>query len=191
MLNHEYYLSLYLKQSIFIFEKKLIVSYAFSHTISNIPVNHTIDNMITTQVQSELDALKTEMSDQVYKTLCDKLMSLNQEERSPREFAIYDTTLLVPKLESEGDDERTFNMLFTPEKRLLKMKIVNAEIYMNKIKMNGFCKIHTSIFDDYVKQGDEMHIHSFCEDCEDVAHLHIDIQYPEVIATRITKSSHN
>ena len=147
--------------------------------------------MITTQVQSELDVLKTDMSDRVYKTLCDKLMSLNQEEKIPMEFAIYDTTLLLPKLEREGDDERTFNMIFTQEKRLLKMKIINAEIYMNKIKMNGFCKIHSSIFDEYIKQRDEMHFHSFCDDCEEVSHLHIDMLYPEVIALKITKILNN
>lgn len=148
----------------------------------------TTNNMITTKIQSELDTLKTEMSDQTYKTLCDKLMLFNKEEKSSREFAIYDTTLLLPNLEKESDDERSFNMIFTKEKRLLKMKIVNAEIYMNKIKMNGFCKINTSVFEEYIKQNDELHIHSFCDDCEDVSHLDIDIIYPEVIAIEITKN---
>ena len=165
----------------------------FNHIDSiNSVSNHIIENMttndmITTKIQSELDTLKTEMSDQTYKTLCDKLMLLNKEEKPSREFAIYDMTLLLPNLK-EGDDERSFNMIFTREKRLLKMKIVNAEIYMNKIKMNGFCKINTSLFEEYIKQNDELHIHSFCDDCEDVSHMDIDIQYPEVIAIEITKS---
>ena len=144
------------------------------------------NDMITTKIQSDLDSIKERLQDDVYKKLCDSLMALNKQESTQKAYSIYDTLLLVPMVQVE-DEDRVLNFRFRAEKRFLKMKNTDANAWMTQISLAGYCKIPSVLFEEYVKQNEEIHLHSYCDECESVSHMDFDVQYPEVMIMKITK----
>ena len=131
------------------------------------------------RIQSELDAIKENLSDQVYKTLCDKLMDINNTENTGRVF--YEFTVCVPRLVPEGSDERSFELTLEPEKRIITMVRYEGEMWMREIKEHGYKEVANRFFSQQVRNKDELHVHDMCEECEEVSHINIEVAYPTLI----------
>ena len=147
-------------------------------TTTTSPSNTNNDSLVV-RLQSELDAMKEQLTDQVYKTLCDKLMDINKTENTKRVF--YEFTVCVPRLVPEGSDERSFELTLEPEKRIRDMVRDNGEKWMREIKEHGYKEVSNCFFSHQVRKKDELHVHDMCEDCEEVSHINIEVSYPTLI----------
>ena len=130
-------------------------------------------------IQSELDAMKEELTDNVYKTLCDKLMNINKTENTKRAF--YEFTVCVPRLVPEGSDERSFEFILEPEKRIKDLVRSEGDKWMREIKEHGYKEVSNCFFSQQVRDKDELHVHDMCEECEEVSHINIEVSYPTLI----------
>lgn len=139
---------------------------------------------ISSKIQSELDSLKESMTDDVYKKLCDKLLDIHQQEKQQLRF--YEISILVPVM-NDTDDDRTFTMRMRMEKRLIHIKQEKANEMMNNIEENGYYDLSGSMLNEYVKTNDTVHVHGFCDECEEVDHMDIKIVYPSYIVTHIMR----
>jgi hypothetical protein len=139
----------------------------------------TDNDSVVVQLQSELDAMKEELTDQVYKTLCDKLMNINKTENKGRVF--YEFTVCVPRVVPEGSDERSFELTLEPEKRIRTMVRWEGEKWMREINEHGFKEVANRFFSQQVRNKDTLHVHDMCEECEEVSHINIEVSYPTLI----------
>lgn len=150
------------------------------------------NSALVAMMQSELDALKEGLTDQVYKTLCDKLMEINKTEssKSNTERVFYEFTVCVPRLVPEGSDERSFELTIEPEKRIKSLVRCEGENWMREIKTHGFKHVASHFFFQHVRHKDDLHVHDMCDDCEEVSHISIEISYPTlmVIGMSVTES---
>ena len=141
--------------------------------------SNTNNDSLVIRLQSELDAMKEQLTDQVYKTLCDKLMVINKTENSKRVF--YEFTVFVPRIIPEGSDERSFELTLEPEKRIRDLVRSEGEKWMREIKEHGYKEISNYFFSKQVRNKDELHVHDMCEECEEVSHINIEVSYPTLI----------
>lgn len=141
------------------------------------------NNPLVAKLQSELDALKEGLTDQVYKTLCDKLLEINKTEniKSSTERVFYEFTVCVPRLVPEGSDERSFELTIEPEKRIKSLVRGDGENWMREIKTHGFKHVSSCFFFQHVRHKDDLHVHDMCDDCEEVSHISVEISYPTLM----------
>ena len=137
------------------------------------------NDSLVVRIQSELDAMKEQLTDQVYKTLCDKLMDINNMENKGRIF--YEFTVCVPRIVPEGSDERSFELTLEPEKRFRDMFRYEGDMWVREIQKHGFKEVATRFFSQQVRNKDELHVHDMCEECEEVSHINIEVSYPTLI----------
>tara|TARA_Y100000389_G_C17158648_1_gene363235 strand:+ start:126 stop:605 length:480 start_codon:yes stop_codon:yes gene_type:complete len=141
--------------------------------------SNTNNESLVVQIQSELDAIKENISDLAYKTLCDKLMDINKTENKGRIF--YEFTVCVPRIVPDGSDERSFELTMEPEKRIRTMVRYEGEMWMREINEHGFKEVANRFFSQQVRNKDELHVHDMCEECEEVSHINIEVSYPTLI----------
>lgn len=141
--------------------------------------SNTNNDSLVVRIQSELDAMKEQLTDQVYKTLCDKLMDINNMENKGRIF--YEFTVCVPRIVPEGSDERSFELTLEPEKRFRDMFRYEGDMWVREIQKNGFKEVANRFFSQQVRNKDELHVHDMCEECEEVSHINIEVSYPTLI----------
>ena len=139
----------------------------------------TDNSSIVIRLQSELDAMKEQLTDQVYKTLCDKLMDINKTESTKRVF--YEFTVCVPRLVPDGSDERSFELTLEPETRIKDLVRSEGERWMREIEEQGYKELPNRFFSQQVRNKDELHVHDLCEECEEVSHINIEVSYPTLI----------
>ena len=152
-------------------------------TSTNATSTTNTNNPLVAKLQSELDAVKEGLTDQVYKTLCDKLMEINRAERttSNTERVFYEFTVCVPRLVPEGSEERSFEFTLEPEKRINHMLRCEGEKWMQEIRVHGYKHVSNCYFFNHVRHKDDLHLHSFCDDCEDISHINVEIAYPTLM----------
>lgn len=141
--------------------------------------SNTNSDSLVVRIQSELDSIKEQLTDQVYKTLCDKLMHINKIENTKRVF--YEFTVCVPRLVPEGSDERSFEFTLEPEKRIKDLVRSEGDMWMREINEHGFKEVANRFFSQQVRNKDELHVHDMCEECEEVSHINIEVSYPTLI----------
>ena len=141
-------------------------------------------NNISSKIQSELDSLKESMTDEVYKKLCDKLLDIHQEEKQQQRF--FEITILVPTM-NNTDDDRTFIKNMCMEKRLIKLKLEKANEIIDSVETNGHYELSSCLLNDYVKTNDTVHVHGFCDECEEMDHIDVKIMYPAYVITNILR----
>lgn len=137
------------------------------------------NDSLVVRLQSELDTMKEDLTDQVYKTLCDKLMEINNKENSERVF--YEFTVCVPRLVPEGSEERSFEFTLEPEKRITGIVRGDGEKWIQEIKEHGYKEVSNYFFSKQVRNKDDIHVHDMCGDCEEVSHISIEVSYPTLI----------
>ncbi len=118
---------------------------------------------------SKIDDIKTKITDQEYKQLCDEMMELNKKHKD-----LYEITYIYPVACNDRYDDGESNDMIELEDEKIFCNVKNAFKYIRMIERSGFCKATddftyntTNIFSesilpkinfDYYEKDDKKHI---------------------------------